>query len=228
MRIDGADTFPATADRVYAALLDPEALMRILPECERLVQLGPGDAGAGYEARLRSENQVITARVRLIAARRPAHLRFELRLHLPAGQLRGRGLVDLVDHGEHTIGAYVLELSGSADHPEAVSGAGENMQEAGQRIVRALCKGLARELHLERLNAEQQLVTGPSQIPRAVAVTTPRGRIVALAPSTPGLALSTRAAIWRQRALWMGGGILLGVSTLALVVGLVRRLAERE
>lgn len=230
MRIDGDYSFPATTHHVYAILLDPAALTRALPECERLIQLGPGGEGTAFEARLRSGDRVTTVMARLEAARPPQHLGIDLRLHTPAGRLQGRVQIDLRAQRDHTLGAYLVELHDQMNRPVATPSAHAFMQEAARRIIHALCEGLARELHRGAQLASEAPLHGDGygEMPRAVSVTTPHGRIVALAPTTSGLALTTRATAWGKRALWMGAGVLIGVSAVALIVGLVRRLTEPD
>jgi len=58
---------------------------------------------------------------------------------------------------------------------------------------------------------------------------TPHGQIVALADRwSTGYQRSTKATLWRQRALWMGTGILLGISVFTIAAILVRWLGDHQ
>lgn len=215
MRVEGGYTFPAEIERVYAALTTAEGLERTLPGCERLIQLGPaGDDGeATFEARLRQDGDVVTARLAYVAARHPAHARFAIEVFGASGPVRGRGLFDFVDQGTHTVGAYVLDLKAAADRGAASSA------ERAQAFIQAMCEALARRLR------DDALLGSMPALPPGVAVRTPRGRIVAL--RREGTAQANSPALWAQRAAWMGAGLALGVGALALVTSVARWLADR-
>jgi carbon monoxide dehydrogenase subunit G len=65
MRVDFVHRLPATPDRVYAALLDPETVRRCIKDCERLSPIGTDV----YEAKVGTGLASIKGRVRLTAAR---------------------------------------------------------------------------------------------------------------------------------------------------------------
>lgn len=217
MRVEGGYTFPAGIERVYEALTTAEGLERTLPGCERLIQLGParGDGAASFEARLRLDGDAVTVRLAFAAARRPAHARFEIELFLASGTLRGRGLFDLVDQGTHTVGAYVLDLKDAGDDLATTPS-----PERAQVFIQGLCDALARRLR------EEALVADAPALRPGIAVRTPRGRIVALGMAR--IEPEGSAALWAERAAWMGAGLLLGVGALALVTSVARWLTERD
>lgn len=231
MRIEGTYTLPATIDRVFMELQNPDLLQRTIPGCERLIQLGPATAegDVAFEIRVKSENAgPVTLTVKSIRLRRPDHLQLELHGSATGGPVEGRALVDLVEQGNHTVGAYVLELTAP----------GLN-QGAFQSVISGLCESLADYLYhegLQRDQAESLLPAEPGKQPAllqmesaTVRYQTPSGQIVPLADrwstsyQRPG-----QATLWRQRAMWMGTGILLGLSVFTIGAVLVRWLGEHQ
>src|SRR5260370_33241799 len=78
MRVDGTYTFSGSSARLLAALEDAETLARVVPGCERLLQLGPaGDGTLAFEARVRMDDGIVTATVHASVTRTPARLRLE-------------------------------------------------------------------------------------------------------------------------------------------------------
>lgn len=228
MRIEGTYTFAATSKRVFAAITEAETLARVLPGCERLIQLGPvgADGSATFEARLQPPGAATatTMTISVLSARAPEHLRIELRGYGAWGTFSARGSLDLVAQEEHTIGAYALELETAEQSAERT--------QAGQQLARVICERVASELRKSAPAETPVEVEIPVALPElgagvAFAVKTPRGTIVAL-PSTVDEASMETPKAWAQRALWMGTGLLIGISALALSAGLARWLTERD
>ena len=218
MRIEGTYTFPGPIERVFSALLDPEALKRGLPGCERIVQFGPpaADGAASFEARVRPDRDagVYTLRISGVVARRPAHLRVELRGRGPQGPVTGAGRIDLVAQDEFTIGAYVFDVETEAREAQA----------AGQRFARLTCEQLAETIRptQDSERAAETPLASPERRVVARGIRTPRGRIVAL-PATPSLSpLSANADAWMERLGWMAAGMALGMAALGLLAAASR------
>lgn len=242
MRIEGTYTIPGRIERVYEALLDPALLGRILPGCERLIQMGPPAADDGvvrFEARMRPAGDVLPVTVTLdvVPKRRPARLEFSLRGQGADMSLNGRGGIDLVEDAQHTIAGYAIEIAPVGD-TTVVPQAG-----AVQAQARVACERLAQALVAQRLLADFAAEerggasTGADPVVARtgtaagglLSVRTPRGRIVALpakAPATSGGAVvALRRSEWAQRATWMVAGMLLGVSVIGLMLALGRWLS---
>jgi carbon monoxide dehydrogenase subunit G len=243
MRIEGTYTIPGRIERVYEALLDPALLGRILPGCERLIQMGPPAADDGvvrFEARMRPAGDVLPVTVTLEVApkRRPARLEFSLRGQGANMSVTGRGGIDLVEDAQHTIAGYAIEIVPVGD-TTVVPQAG-----AVQAQARVACERLAQALVAQRLladfAAEEQggasTVADPAVTRTGTAaggvvtVRTPRGRIVALpatasATTTSGTVRAVRTSEWARRATWMVAGMVLGVSVIGLMLALGRWLS---
>jgi carbon monoxide dehydrogenase subunit G len=231
MRIEGTYILPATIDRVFMVLQTPDVLQRTIPGCERLIQLGPAtvEGDITFEIRVKSENAgPATLTLKTTRLRRPDHLQLELHGYAAGEPISGQALIDLVEQGNHTVGAYVQELTAPGLNQGTV-----------QRAISELCESLADYLYHEGLQrdiAESLLLDEPGkQLPlsqlesRTVRYQTPRGQIVALADRwSTAYQRSVKATPWRQRALWMGAGILLGISVFTIGAVLVRWLGDHQ
>jgi uncharacterized protein len=229
MRIEGTYTLPAAIEHVFAALLDPDLLQRIIPGCERLIQLGSAtpESGVIFEVRVRSQKGPVVLTLQTIGVRRPDHVQVEMWGHAPDGPLSGQISVDLVEQGTHTLGAYVLvpTQEASAIGSLAIS------RDFGQEFVSMFCGRLADELYDQR--AQREAVSEADWAQQAAAPSlavvplierqfqTPYGRIVTL----PHQWEERR---WAQRALWMSAGVLVGVGVISVGIGLARWLDDHN
>lgn len=240
MRIEGTYTIPGRIERVYEALLDATVLGRILPGCERLIQMGPPMAGGvvTFEARMRPAGDVLPVTVTLdvVPKRRPARLEFSLRGQGVGMSLTGRGGIDLVEDAQHTIAGYAIEIAPAGD-TMVIPQAG-----AVQAQARVVCERLSQALVAQRLLADLTAVEQGGASPEAdppparigaageMTIRTPRGRIVALpakAPATGGALQTLRRSAWAPRAMWMVAGMVLGVSVIGLMLALGRWLSDQ-
>ena len=235
MRIEGTYTFRGASDRVFAALMNADQLGRILPGCERLIQLGPAsrDGAAAFEARLRARpgDAPVTMTATAVAARAPAHLRLELRGRVGSGPVTGSGVIDLVAQEDHTIVAYVWDV----DTGDLVPEQQRAMREAARQYIGAVCERLASALLVE-IEQETRATTATTMVATptttdgdetVLEVTTPRGKIVKL-PAASASPLTPAASAWAQRMAWMTTGMLIGVSAIGLLSALSRWLNEHE
>jgi carbon monoxide dehydrogenase subunit G len=231
MRIEGTYTLPATIDRVFAALLDPSLLQRIIPGCERLVQLGPAaQGGVTFEARVQSPHGPAAVTLKTTAIRRPDHLQVEIWGRAPDAPVAGQISVDLVEQGTHTVGAYVFTLATPATNAAS--------QEVIAAVIVDLCERLGNLLYAQRMEKEALIEPGrapaqgeasPALRPLPTRYQTPRGQIVALTSRQPRDALTGGIARqWAQRALWMGTGVLLGIAVISIGIGVARWLDGHE
>lgn len=228
MRIEGTYTFPGTIERVFAALTNADQLGRVLPGCERLIQMGPAspDGAASFQGRLRPEPEggPVTLMATAVSARRPANLRLELRGRTEGGPITGSGLVDLVAQEDYTVVAYVWDVELLGDiAPERQRA----MRDATRQYIRVVCERLAIALRTEAEQAALAAVTSAvDHEGETLEVTTPRGKIVKLPAVASVPSLSPGA--WMQRAAWMTTGMLIGISAIGLLTALGRWLNDHE
>ncbi|HEX8996400.1 MAG TPA: SRPBCC domain-containing protein [Ktedonobacterales bacterium] len=218
MRVEGTYTFPGDVQRVFAALTNPDALARAIPGCERFIQFGPttAEGDSVYETRLRlgQSRQPYTINLRVKTARRPAYLKLDVRGYGPTGPISGSGSLDLVEQDSHTVVAYRFTFNG-AELPEV----GDTPSQSASFIARATCAHLADEIYSE---SESDLVWLPASAANGASedIVTPRGRIVT---SLAARRAAQQPLAWTERAIWMSAGLAMGLSAIALTVGIVRR-----
>jgi carbon monoxide dehydrogenase subunit G len=217
MRVEGAYTFPGDMERVFATLTNPDALARAIPGCERFIQFGPAsaDGDLAYETRLRlgSQRQPYTLNLRVKAVRRPAYLTVELRGYGPSGLMTGAGSLDLVEQGNHTVVAYRFNFTG-AELPETT----DVPSQSASFIARATCAHLADEIFAATEDDHIRLA-GHGGV--AGEIRTARGRIVT---SLARRRAAQQPLALTQRVIWMSAGLVMGLSAIALAVGIVRRI----
>ena len=225
MRVEGTYTFPGAIERVFAALTNPDALARAIPGCERFIQFGPtsADEETTYETRLRLGQRRLpyTVTLRMKAARRPAYVTLEIRGYGPAGPIAGTGSLDLVEQDSHTVVAYRFTVNG-AELPEV----GDTSSQSASFIARATCAHLADEIYAETDDEQAWAPSVNGATPGEIV--TPRGRIVtSIRGLTARDAQPPQSLAWTERAIWMGAGLAMGLSAIALTAGVVRRLGSR-
>lgn len=227
MRIEGTYTFPGAIARVFALLVNPDALAQAIPGCERFIQLGPvaADDTLTFEMRLLLGERAApyTMTIHAHAVRRPTYLRLDAQGRGPSGPLTAQGALDLVEQDDYTVAAYTLNVE-AADLPADLAFA----QHAAQLIIRDACSQIAAMLPDEWADASPTSPTSAHTAAFELAphIETARGHIVAL-PSTPPSSELLGDSPWAQRALWMGAGLGLGLSAIGVTLGIVRWLGSQ-
>jgi len=228
MRIEGTYTCPGTIERAFAALTNADQLARMLPGCERLIQLGPllPDGAASFQVRAHATpaGSLVTMTATAVAARWPVHLRLELRGRTGSDPITGSGLIDLVAQEGYTLLAYVWDVDAGAIAPERQRA----MRETARQYVREVCERLAGILLAEAEQAAGVTPITALRDDKTLEVTTPRGKIVKLPAASGRSPLSPVAAAWMQRAAWMTTGMLIGVSAIGLLMAFGRWLNDHE
>ncbi len=233
MRIEGTYTFPGAIARVFALLVNPDALAQAIPGCERFIQMGPAaaDDTTTFEMRLLlgERAQPYTMTIRVHAVRRPAYLRLGAHGRGPGGPLTAQGALDLVEQDDYTVVAYTLNVE-AADLPDDLGFA----QHAAQLIIRDACSQIAAMLPDEWEDASPAgahpgvgVSAHTAAFELAPHIETPRGHIVALPSDAPSSELLGDNP-WAQRALWMAAGLGLGLSAIGVTLGVVRWLGGQS
>ncbi|HUY77751.1 MAG TPA: SRPBCC domain-containing protein [Ktedonobacterales bacterium] len=219
MRIEGTYTFPGAIARVFALLVNPDALAQAIPGCERFIQLGPAaaDDTMTFEMRLLLGERALpyTMTIRAHAVRRPAYLRLDVQGRGPGGPLSAQGALDLVEQEDYTVAAYTLNVE-ATDLPGDLGFA----QHAAQLIIRDACSQIAAMLP-DQWEDASLTSAHTAAFELAPHIETARGHIVALPAKAPSSELLGDSP-WAQRALWMGAGLGLGLSAIGVTLGIVR------
>lgn len=143
MKIQGTYAIAAPRESVWAALMDPQALARALPGCEKLE---PDPAG-GYRALLKVGIAGISgryeARVEIIDPVPPQSYHLKVDGKGAGGFLKGEGVLTLSDEPGGTPVAYTgdIQIGGP------LAAAGQRLiQAAARQIVNQFFQSLARQI----------------------------------------------------------------------------------
>ena len=135
MDIAGEFTIPASRDRVWAALNDPEVLRRCIPGCEALEQT----SGTAFDATMRAKIGPVKAKfetsIELSDVQPPhSYIISGQGKGGPAGFGKGSAQVTLEDAGSDTVLRYSADLQ-----------VGGKLAQIGSRLVGATAKKIAND-----------------------------------------------------------------------------------
>src|ERR1043165_316212 len=106
MKIEGSHELRARPERVYETLIDPAALQRCIPGCERLEKTGENSYSTTLRAGVGSIKGVFTGNVRIEDVRSPEHYRIVVDGKGQPGFLKGSGDIDLEERDQITVVTY--------------------------------------------------------------------------------------------------------------------------
>jgi hypothetical protein len=224
MRIEGTHQFNIPIERVYAGLMDPDALRAAIPGCERVTQLGPADDSGRVhgEARIKlgAWGAPATFTWAIEPTRIPRHVRFEARTVDAVEPVTVGGFVDLVARDGQTISAYVWDvegmsaISGDEVEPAALSGT-------------ALVARIGDALDAYLAGSDRQRATLADALP-ILRADSARGRITLLPAESTAQPVKTRLRPALNRGLWLSAGMLAGIVLLAGLAATLNHLCKRD
>ncbi|MGF6840291.1 2-furoyl-CoA dehydrogenase large subunit [Paraburkholderia youngii] len=138
----GAVDLPATPEAVFAVLLDPKALAKVIPGCHALDETAPNQYRADVTVGVGMIKARFEARIGLSEIDAPRRLRLAGAGISPLGSARGSGLVELTPQGSGTRLTYDYEAQVSGK----VAAVGGRMLEGAAKVVlRQLFESLGRQ-----------------------------------------------------------------------------------
>jgi 2-furoyl-CoA dehydrogenase large subunit len=153
----GTVDLPATPEAIFAVLLDPAALAKVIPGCHALEATGPNQYRADVTIGVGMIKARFEARIGLSEIDAPHRLRLAGAGISPLGSARGNGLVELTPTGNGTRLTYDYEAQVSGK----VAAVGGRMLEGAAKVVlRQLFEALGRQA------AGKPLATDGSSIAR--------------------------------------------------------------
>lgn len=145
----GTVDLPATPEAIFAVLLDPNALARVIPGCHALEATAPNQYRADVTVGVGMIKARFEARIGLSDIEAPHRLRLAGAGMSPLGSARGNGLVELTptDKGTRLSYDYEAQVSGK------VAAVGGRMLEGAAKVVlRQLFESLGRQAAGELAN----------------------------------------------------------------------------
>jgi carbon monoxide dehydrogenase subunit G len=202
MKVSGNATLNAPVDKVWAALNDPAVLVRTIPGCERLEEVGPDEYRMTVTAGVASIKGSYAGDVRLTDQQEPHAFVLKASGAGGPGTVSADVKVRLADSGD---GTTVLSYDADAIVGGMIGG-------VGQRIL----TGVAKKTAAEFFRAVDDVLTG---VPQQIATPTAPRETAAPAVFTTPTGAVPRGDDFFKGAVFGAGVALLG----ALVGGLVAR-----
>ncbi|TYB68603.1 carbon monoxide dehydrogenase subunit G [Nonomuraea sp. PA05] len=215
MKLAGSAEIGVDRQRVWAALRDPEVLVRTLPGCERLEETGPDAYRMTINAGVGSIKGVYQGEVALSDPLEPESFTLKARGQGAPGTVDATVLVRLSEHDGGTRVDY-----------EAEAVVGGMIGGVGQRMLGSVAKRTAGEFfsaveqHLTAPAAPDfatELATAPAEVPTEVPTEVPaaRGGVYERPPKQ-----HTETRPWVMLASFgMGAGVALAGATLGWLLG---------
>jgi carbon monoxide dehydrogenase subunit G len=148
VKLEGSHQIEASRERVYQSLVDPEALQRCIPGCERLEKTGENVFAATIRTGVGSIKGVFNGTARLEDLREPEHLRIVVEGKGAPGFVKGSGDLDLERDGDFTK----INYSGDVQ-------VGGTIASVGQRMIQGTAKMMAAQFFTS-LGAEAKTEVG--------------------------------------------------------------------
>lgn len=123
MNLNGKYTFNVPREKVYEALVNPEALQQCIPGCQKLELMGEGEYRADLKLGVAAVRGSYIGKVKLSDQRPPEHFTIAVEGSGGPGFVKGQGAVDLTEEDGKTIAAY----SGEAQIGGTIAGVGQRM-----------------------------------------------------------------------------------------------------
>jgi carbon monoxide dehydrogenase subunit G len=129
MKIEGAHTLPASRDKVYAMLLDPGVLQRLIPGCDEIQPQGEGVFRLKMRAGIAAIRGHVEGEIRVAEQRPPEHYRLAMSGKGMGSFVNGWASIDLT---EAAAGAEV-RYQGEANVGGMIAAVGSRMIELAVR-----------------------------------------------------------------------------------------------
>lgn len=143
MDFTGSHTFAAPRERVWALLLDPNALRAALPSCKEFRQTGDDAYEAVMSVGVGAIKGTYNAKINVRDKEPPTSYRLVVEGTGRPGFLKGDGLITLDDQGENTSVTY----QGQAQVGGMIAGVGQRLISASaQLIIGQFFKAMERQL----------------------------------------------------------------------------------
>lgn len=135
MKIAGSSLFDVPRVEVWHAVLDPASLLRLIPGCERIEQVGPDEYRGQVVVRLAGMAATYATWIRLVERDEPHSCRMEGEAEGAAGSIRGTAAFRLSEQerqtrleyeGQGVVGGLLGNLS-----PRMVEGVVQSMIQQG-------------------------------------------------------------------------------------------------
>jgi carbon monoxide dehydrogenase subunit G len=133
MKIEGTQEVHASRDQVFALLTNREVLLRCIPGCQSLEEVGENAYAATMRAGVGAIKGNFKGNVRLEDMRNPEHYRIVVDAKGGPGFVKGAGDFDLEDKD----GGTLIKYKGEMQVGGIIAGVGQRMIEAAAKMMAA-------------------------------------------------------------------------------------------
>jgi len=106
MNISGSYTLNASPERVWPLIFDPNSLVTLIPGCQQLEQIAPGEYRGQMRVGIAGVSGKYDTLVKLIEAEAPNHCTFEGQVTGPTGSITGQASFSLQEVEQDTVIEY--------------------------------------------------------------------------------------------------------------------------
>ncbi len=152
MNITGSYDLDAPAERIWPLIFDPAELLQLIPGCELIEQISPGEYRGRLNLRVAAVGGTFQTTLKIIDQQPPVYSRFEGEATGPGGVIKGQAAFRLIEVRPQTTLAY----EGQA----LITGPLGSMS---SRLVEGVAQTLIRQ-GLDKLNAKLQAQAASSAI----------------------------------------------------------------
>ena len=131
MKIEGTVTINAPRERIWQALTTPENLIRCMPGCERLEEVGDGDYEVVLTVGIAAIKGTYTGHVKLSDLTPLDHYRMDVDGKGKTGFVKGGGTIDLVEGN----GVTTLTYQGDVAVGGTIASVGQRMIPGAARLM---------------------------------------------------------------------------------------------
>lgn len=149
MKIEGRTRIPAARAIVWERLLDPQALARSIPGCEKIEPNADGSYLAELKVGIAAVKGSYHSRIEILDQVPPEHYRMKVEGHGTGGFMKGEGTLTLSEEATETMINYSGEVQ-----------VGGVIASVGQRLILAAAKQIVNQFFQAFSN--QVLASAPS------------------------------------------------------------------
>ena len=129
MKMNGQHSLNAPRDKVWAFLMDPEAIAKVMPGCEQLEEIAPDTYQATLKLGIAAIKGTYTGSVKIFDKTPPTHYRMVIDGSGTSGFVKGEATIDLQEQDGKTVLIY-----------DADTQVGGLIANVGQRMISGVAK----------------------------------------------------------------------------------------
>lgn len=142
MKMQGHHTLQAPRDTVWAFLMQPESIAKVMPGCERLEEVAPDTFEATLKLGIAAVKGTYTGSVQLLDKTAPSHFRLLIDGSGTPGFVKGEATIDLSEQDGETVLTYNADTQ-----------VGGLIANVGQRMISGVAKMIVNQ-SLKKLSEE--------------------------------------------------------------------------